>query len=45
MIRVAVLGIAGRMGGTVAKAVRAEPELRLAAATERPYSLYIGRDA
>jgi 4-hydroxy-tetrahydrodipicolinate reductase len=45
MIRVAVLGIAGRMGGTIAKAVRAEPDLRLAAATERPDSPHVGRDA
>ncbi|MFL5378819.1 MAG: 4-hydroxy-tetrahydrodipicolinate reductase, partial [Myxococcales bacterium] len=45
MIRVAVLGIGGRMGGRIATAVRAEPQLRLAAATERPDSPQIGRDA
>jgi 4-hydroxy-tetrahydrodipicolinate reductase len=45
MIRVAVLGIGGRMGGRIAAAVRAEPDLRLAAATERPDSPHVGRDA
>ena len=45
MIRVAVLGIGGRMGGRIAAAVRAEPDLRIAAATERPDSPCIGRDA
>jgi 4-hydroxy-tetrahydrodipicolinate reductase len=45
MIRVAVLGIGGRMGGRIAAAVRAEPDLRITAATEQPASLFIGRDA
>jgi 4-hydroxy-tetrahydrodipicolinate reductase len=45
MIRVAVLGIGGRMGSRIAAAVRAEPDLRIAAATERPDSPHIGRDA
>jgi len=45
MIRVAVLGIGGRMGGRIAAAVRAEPDLKLAAATERPDSPLVGRDA
>jgi 4-hydroxy-tetrahydrodipicolinate reductase len=45
MIRVAVLGIGGRMGGRIAAAVRAEPDLRLAAATERADSPHVGRDA
>src|SRR5207237_9271521 len=45
MIRVAVLGIGGRMGGRIAAAVRAEPDLRIGAATERPDSPHIGRDA
>jgi len=45
MIRVAVLGIGGRMGGRIAAAVRAEPDLKIAAATERPDSPLVGRDA
>jgi len=45
MIRIAVLGIGGRMGGRIAAAVRAEPDLKLAAATERPDSPLVGRDA
>jgi len=45
MIRVAVLGIGGRMGSRIAAAVRAEPDLKIAAATERPDSPLIGRDA
>jgi len=45
MIRVAVLGIGGRMGARIAAAVRAEPDLRIAAATERPDSPHVGRDA
>jgi 4-hydroxy-tetrahydrodipicolinate reductase len=36
MIRVVVTGISGRMGGHVARMVRAEPDLALAGATERP---------
>jgi 4-hydroxy-tetrahydrodipicolinate reductase len=45
MIRVAVLGIGGRMGARIAAAVRAEPDLKIAAATEKPDSPLVGRDA
>jgi 4-hydroxy-tetrahydrodipicolinate reductase len=36
MIRVVVAGAAGRMGGHIIRAVRGEPGMTLAAATERP---------
>lgn len=45
MIRVAVVGAAGRMGKTLIQAVHAAEGVRLAAATERPDSSLIGVDA
>ena len=45
MIRVAVIGAAGRMGKTLIEAVDSAGELQLSAATERPESSLIGSDA
>ncbi|MCB1723904.1 MAG: 4-hydroxy-tetrahydrodipicolinate reductase [Gammaproteobacteria bacterium] len=45
MIRIAVVGAAGRMGKTLIQAVHAAEGVRLAAATERPDSSLIGVDA
>ena len=45
MIRVAVVGAAGRMGKTLIQAVHAADGLELAAATEQPDSTLVGVDA
>jgi len=45
MIRVAVVGAAGRMGKTLIQAVTAADGLQLAAASERPDSSLVGADA
>jgi 4-hydroxy-tetrahydrodipicolinate reductase len=45
MIKVAVVGVGGRMGRTLVQAVEAADGMRLAAATERPGSSLIGADA
>ncbi len=45
MMRVAVVGAAGRMGRNLIQAVHQHPELELTAATERPDSEKIGVDA
>ncbi len=45
MMRVAVVGAAGRMGRNLIQAVHQHPELELTAATERPDSEMIGLDA
>ena len=44
MLRVAVVGAAGRMGKTLIEAVRAVPTLQLTAAIDRPESSLIGAD-
>ena len=44
MLRVAVVGAAGRMGKTLIEAVRAVPALQLTAAIDRPESTLIGAD-
>jgi 4-hydroxy-tetrahydrodipicolinate reductase len=45
MIRVAIVGAAGRMGKTLIEAIQAADGLELGAATERPDSSLIGADA
>jgi len=45
MIRVALVGAAGRMGRTLVQAVAEAPELRLTVAIERPGSGLLGTDA
>jgi 4-hydroxy-tetrahydrodipicolinate reductase len=45
MIKVAVSGAAGRMGGRVITAVKEDPELQLSGALERPGHPYLGMDA
>ena len=45
MIRVAVVGAAGRMGKTLIQAVQAADGMRLSAATEQPDSTLVGVDA
>ncbi len=45
MIRVAVMGAAGRMGKTLIEAVTAVPDMQLTAATELPDSTLVGVDA
>lgn len=45
MMRVAVAGASGRMGRTLLEAVAQAPDVRLAAALERPGSPFLGRDA
>jgi 4-hydroxy-tetrahydrodipicolinate reductase len=45
MIKVAVSGAAGRMGGRVITAVKEDPELHLSGALERPGHSYLGMDA
>jgi 4-hydroxy-tetrahydrodipicolinate reductase len=45
MIRIAVVGAAGRMGRTLIEAVKNHPSLTLGAATEREGSSLIGADA
>ena len=44
-VRVVVCGVAGRMGGSVLHAVRGEPGMEVAGATERPDSPQVGLDA
>ena len=44
-IRVVVCGVAGRMGGRILQAVRAEEGMRVVGATERPDAPQIGLDA
>jgi 4-hydroxy-tetrahydrodipicolinate reductase len=44
-IRVGIVGVAGRMGAQLVRAVHEAPELRLAAAVARPGSHVIGKDA
>ena len=44
MLRVAVVGAAGRMGKTLIEAVRSVPALQLTAAIDRPESTLIGAD-
>lgn len=45
MIKVAVSGAAGRMGGRVITAVKEDPELRLSGALDRPLHPNLGMDA
>ena len=45
MLRIAVVGAAGRMGKTLIEAVRMVPALQLTAAIDRPESSLIGADA
>ncbi len=45
MLRLAVVGAAGRMGGAIIRAVRAESEISLSLALERSGSEFIGTDA
>lgn len=45
MIKIAITGVAGRMGACLVQAVAAHPDLRLVAATERVGHPAIGRDA
>ena len=44
-LRVGITGASGRMGATLIAAVRAQDDLLLTAATERPDSPALGRDA
>jgi len=44
VIKVIVLGAAGRMGSTILKLVKEDPELKLIGAVERTDSPYIGED-
>lgn len=44
-MRIAIAGSAGRMGRTLVEAVLRDPELKLAAALERPGHPLLGRDA
>ena len=45
MIKIAIPGSAGRMGGMLIRAITAAPDLELVAATDLPDSPFIGRDA
>ncbi|MEI6412953.1 MAG: 4-hydroxy-tetrahydrodipicolinate reductase [Pseudomonadota bacterium] len=45
MIKIAITGVSGRMGTCLIQAIAASPDLRLAAATERPGHKMMGRDA
>lgn len=45
MTRVAIVGVAGRMGSMLVRAVREADNLQLGAATERAESEFIGQDA
>ena len=45
MIKIAIPGSAGRMGGMLIREIAAAPDLELVAATDRPDSLFIGHDA
>ncbi len=44
MVRIVVAGAAGRMGGHIIRAVKGEPDMALAGATERP-GFHTGEDA
>jgi 4-hydroxy-tetrahydrodipicolinate reductase len=44
-MRLAVVGVAGRMGRMLVRAVADDPECRLVGAVERPGSDAIGQDA
>jgi len=44
-VRVVVCGVAGRMGGSVLRALRAEDGMQVVGATERPDSPQVGLDA
>jgi 4-hydroxy-tetrahydrodipicolinate reductase len=43
--RVGVVGVAGRMGAQLVRAIHEAPDLRLAAAVHRPGSAVVGKDA
>jgi 4-hydroxy-tetrahydrodipicolinate reductase len=45
MIKLAIPGSAGRMGGMLIRAIAAAPDLKLVSATDRPESPFIGHDA
>ena len=45
MIKIALPGAAGRMGGMLIKTIAAASDLALVAATDRPDSPYVGQDA
>ena len=45
MIKIAIPGSAGRMGGMLIREIAMAPDLELVAATDRPDSPFIGRDA
>ena len=45
MIKIAIPGSAGRMGGMLVREIAAAPDLELVAATDRPDSPFIGHDA
>ena len=45
MIKLAIPGSAGRMGGMLIRAIEVAPDLELVAATDRPDSHFIGHDA
>ena len=45
MIKIAIPGSAGRMGGMLIREIAAASDLELVAATDRPDSLFIGHDA
>lgn len=44
-MKVGIVGVAGRMGAELVKALAGSPEARLAAAVDRPGSAAVGRDA
>jgi 4-hydroxy-tetrahydrodipicolinate reductase len=45
LIRAAVAGVAGRMGGRILQTLRAEKDFAIAGAFERPESAHVGEDA
>ena len=45
MIKIAIPGSGGRMGGMLTRAIAVAPDLELVAATDLPDSPFIGRDA
>ncbi|HBV78157.1 MAG TPA: 4-hydroxy-tetrahydrodipicolinate reductase, partial [Alphaproteobacteria bacterium] len=45
MIKIAIPGSAGRMGGMLIRAIAAAPDLELVAATDLPHSPFIGHDS
>lgn len=45
MIRVAILGAAGRMGRTLVQACGADSDIKIGAAVEHPHNSFIGQDA